>query len=67
MDQGGKEQKKDPILLAKSPFGRWYYILEEMKGLPIGMFHCPLCGEMVIAGQPHIDYDNEEKGEREDA
>jgi len=27
VDQGGKEDKKDPILLAKSPFGRWFYIL----------------------------------------
>jgi hypothetical protein len=27
VDQGGKEQKKDPILLAPSPFGNWYYIL----------------------------------------
>ena len=27
IDDGGKETKKDPILLAKSPFGRWYYIL----------------------------------------
>jgi hypothetical protein len=26
IDVGGKEQKKDPILLAKSPFGRWYYV-----------------------------------------
>ena len=26
-DQGGPEDVKDPILLAKSPFGRWYYIL----------------------------------------
>lgn len=26
-DQGGPETKKDPILLAKSPFGRWYYVL----------------------------------------
>lgn len=23
---------------------------------PIGMFHCPQCGEMVVAGQPHPDY-----------
>jgi len=28
-----------------------------MKGLPIGMFHCPECGEMIIAGLPHPDYD----------
>ena len=27
MDQGGKEQKKDPILLAASPFGSWWYVL----------------------------------------
>lgn len=26
-DQGGPEHKKDPILLAKSPFGKWYYVL----------------------------------------
>jgi hypothetical protein len=22
-------------------------------GQPIGMFHCPECGEMVVAGLPH--------------
>lgn len=27
IDEGGKEQKKDPILLAGSPFGRWFYVL----------------------------------------
>lgn len=27
IDDGGKEQKKDPILLAASPFGNWFYIL----------------------------------------
>lgn len=26
-DKGGPETKKDPILLAESPFGKWYYIL----------------------------------------
>jgi hypothetical protein len=25
-------------------------------GLPIGMFHCPECGEMVIAAMDHPDY-----------
>lgn len=24
-----------------------------LKGQPIGMFHCPICGEMVVAGLPH--------------
>ena len=23
---------------------------------PIGMFHCPICSNMVIAGLPHPDY-----------
>jgi hypothetical protein len=27
IDEGGKEDKKDPILLAGSPFGKWYYLL----------------------------------------
>jgi hypothetical protein len=27
IDDGGKEDKKDPILLAASPFGKWYYVL----------------------------------------
>ena len=27
VDSGGKETRKDPILLARSPFGKWYYIL----------------------------------------
>lgn len=27
IDDGGKETKKDPILLASSPFGKWFYIL----------------------------------------
>ena len=27
IDDGGKETRKDPILLAASPFGNWYYVL----------------------------------------
>lgn len=26
---------------------------EDLKGQPIGMYHCPDCGAMVIAGLPH--------------
>ena len=29
-------------------------------GVPLGMFHCPICGEMVIAGLPHPDFLEEE-------
>ncbi len=27
-------------------------------GQPIGMFHCPDCGDMVVAGIEHPDYDD---------
>lgn len=26
---------------------------ELLIGQPIGMYHCPDCGEMVLAGMPH--------------
>lgn len=29
------------------------------RGLPIGMYHCPECGCMVIAGLPHTEHDPE--------
>ena len=29
---------------------------EELKGQPIGMYHCPICGEMVLAGVKHPNY-----------
>lgn len=25
----------------------------EMNGMPIGQYHCPDCGVMVLAGLPH--------------
>ena len=30
------------------------YRPELLKYVPLGMHHCPLCGEMVIAAIPHI-------------
>ena len=26
---------------------------EELEGAPLGQYHCPYCGAMVIAGCPH--------------
>jgi hypothetical protein len=26
----------------------------KLKGAPIGMYHCPWCGCMQLAGLPHI-------------
>lgn len=30
------------------------YEPEHLVGIPLGMFHCPVCGEMVVAGLPHV-------------
>lgn len=27
-----------------------------MRGTPIGMYHCPHCGDMVVAAIPHPDF-----------
>lgn len=32
------------------------YDPRELLGQPIGMLHCPLCGEMVVAGLAHPQY-----------
>jgi len=28
----------------------------QYAGMPIGMYHCPECGEMVVAGCEHPKY-----------
>lgn len=33
--------------------------IELLKGIPLGMFHCELCGTMVVAGIPHPPIDPE--------
>ena len=39
----------------KCPFDPSVYI-----NVPLGMFHCPECGEMVIAGMAHPDYSEDD-------
>lgn len=34
----------------------WPWDSEQLAGQPIGMFHCPFCGMMVMAGMRHPDY-----------
>lgn len=36
-----------PAMCAEKP--------EALAGQPLGMYHCPDCGAMVIAGLPHPD------------
>lgn len=37
----------------------WPWDPIQLKGAPIGQYHCPYCGAMVLAGMDHIDYGEE--------
>ena len=34
----------------------WPWEPQQLKGLPLGQYHCEFCGAMVVAGIPHPDY-----------
>jgi hypothetical protein len=34
----------------------WPWEPQQFVGIPLGQYHCPYCGAMVIAGVPHLDY-----------
>lgn len=34
----------------------WPWEPQQLVDAPMGQFHCPYCGAMVMAGLPHIDY-----------
>jgi hypothetical protein len=34
----------------------WPWDPQQLTGAPIGMYHCPYCDAMVVAGVPHPDY-----------
>lgn len=34
----------------------WPWEPQQLVGVPLGMYHCPYCGSMVVAGQAHPDY-----------
>lgn len=33
--------------------GECPYEPEHLIGVPLGMFHCEVCGRMIVAGMPH--------------
>ncbi|MFE3583726.1 hypothetical protein [Streptomyces vinaceus] len=39
----------------------WPWEPQQLVGAPIGQYHCPHCGAMVLAGVPHIDYAGKER------
>ena len=34
----------------------WPWEPQQLKGVPMGMYHCPYCGAMCVAGMMHPDY-----------
>ena len=46
-------EMSDEALDALIEAGKCPYPCELLKGVPAGMGHCPLCGEMVLYGVPH--------------
>jgi hypothetical protein len=53
---GPKPQIKPPAQRPAKKKIECSYDPRKLKGVPMGMFHCPQCGEMIIAGCPHPDY-----------
>lgn len=43
-------------LTSEGKYCPWPWDPIQLKGQPIGMYHCGYCGEMVIAGVNHPDY-----------
>jgi hypothetical protein len=43
----------DEELLAMLKSGKCPREPEHLQGVPLGMFHCEVCGMMVLAGLPH--------------
>lgn len=37
----------------------WPWDPIQLKGQPIGQYHCPYCGEMCVAGMDHTDWSEE--------
>lgn len=37
----------------------WPWEPQQLLGAPLGQYHCNYCGAMVIAGVPHLDYQDD--------
>lgn len=35
----------------------WPWDPQQLKGVPMGQYHCPYCGGMQVAGTRHIDFE----------
>lgn len=34
----------------------WPWEPQQLKGVPLGQYHCGYCGSMCLAGVHHVDY-----------
>jgi len=44
----------------------WPWEPQQLVGAPLGQYHCGYCGEMVMAGMPHLDYRDSDPPKLED-
>lgn len=44
----------------------WPWDPQQLAGAPMGQYHCPFCGAMVLAGVPHLDYREAPHSEHKD-
>lgn len=40
----------------------WPWDPQQLVGAPMGQYHCPYCGDMVLAGMMHVDFRGIEHG-----
>jgi hypothetical protein len=45
----------DPPLTEFGEVCPWPWDSQQLAGQPIGMYHCPYCGDMQVAGVRHLD------------
>ena len=45
----------------------WPWDPQQLKGAPMGQYHCGYCGAMVMAGLEHIDYADDLDGPEDGA
>ena len=43
-------------LTSEGKYCPWPWEPIQLKGAPLGQYHCGYCGEMVVAGVQHLDY-----------
>lgn len=41
----------------------WPWEPQQLRGAPLGQYHCGYCGAMVVAGMPHLDYREGDDGD----